>query len=191
VNERREIALRVADAISRALACTQPPYAQSDVPFSHVVRRVELAPRGVSREERDWAAAEYERAAKDFASGSWWPARLKAVIDQHDQAIAPPRVPVEVHALRIGDAAIVTSPFELFLDYALRIKARSPAAQTLTVQLAAGDLMYLPTERAVRGGGYGAMPAVSYVGPEGGAELVEASLQMIQETFAGPARREA
>jgi hypothetical protein len=51
------------------------------------------------------------------------------------------------------------------------------------VQLAAGTGSYLPTERAVRGGGYGAMPAVSSVGPEGGQELVEETLRMVRELF--------
>jgi hypothetical protein len=69
----------------------------------------------------------------------------------------------------------------LFLDYGLRIKARSPASQTVIIQLAAGRGSYLPTERAVQGGGYGAMPAVSTVGPEGGKELVEATLEMIRD----------
>jgi len=92
-------------------------------------------------------------------------------------------VPVEIHVLRIGDAALATNPFELFLDYGLRIKAQSPAAQTIVVQLAAGSGAYLPTERAVQGGGYGAMPAVANVGPESGKELVEATLQMIRGLF--------
>jgi hypothetical protein len=87
---------------------------------------------------------------------------------------------VEIHVLRLGDVVLATNPFELFLDYGLRIKARSAAAQTIIVQLAAGSGWYLPTERAIRGGGYGAMPAVSKVGPEGGKELVEETLQMIR-----------
>jgi hypothetical protein len=74
---------------------------------------------------------------------------------------------------------MVTSPFELYLDYGLQIKARSPAAQTLVVQLAAGRGLYLPTERAVRGGHYGAHPVVAPVGPAGGSELVETTLEMI------------
>ena len=45
----------------------------------------------------------------------------------------------------IGDLGIVTNPFELFLDYALRIKARSPAPQTAVVQLAAGLALMEPS----------------------------------------------
>ena len=184
VSERREIALRVADAVSRALECTPPPSHQTDIPFTHAVCRTALTPRRISREERDWAEQEYQRAVKESEPESWWPTRLKAVVDQHDGTRPTEAVPVELHALRLDNAAIVTNPFELFLDYGLRIKARSPAAQTLTVQLAAGTGLYLPTARAVRGSGYGAMPAVSIVGPEGGRELVETSLKLIQDAFA-------
>lgn len=182
VSERREIALRVADAVERALACTTPP-PTADITFAHSVRRLTLTPRGVSRVERDWAQAEYERVVSSGDTDSWWPQRLHGVVEQHDGLRTAEPVPVELHVLRIGDVALVTNPFELFIDYGLRIKARSPAAQTLVVQLAAGLGWYLPTERAVNGGGYGAMPAVSIVGPEGGAEYVEATLAMIRELF--------
>ena len=39
-------------------------------------------------------------------------------------------MPVEVHIIRIGDVVIATNPFELYLDYGMRIKGRSPAVQT-------------------------------------------------------------
>ena len=186
VSERREIAVRVADGVSRALDCSKP--ATADIPFAHVVRRVGLSPRRSTKEEREWAKAEYERAVQSFEADSWWPTQLRAVADGLQPAEP---VPVEIHVLRIGDLVLATNPFELFLDYGLRIKARSPAPQTAIVQLAAGRGSYLPTERAVRGGGYGAMPAVSTVGPEGGQELVEETLGMIQEVWGAeaPVRR--
>jgi len=188
LSERREIAARVGDAVARALACTTP--GSGDVALAHAVSRVKLTPRSISREERDWAKAERGRYLKGNSPDSWWPQRLQTVVDCHDGIQKAEPVPVEIHALRIGDAVLVTNPFELFVDYGMRIKARSPAAQTLVVQIAAGCGWYLPTERAVRGGGYGAMPAVCKVGPEGGAELVEETLRMIRELFpAGGAGR--
>lgn len=86
--------------------------------------------------------------------------------------------PAEIHILRLGDVAMVTSPFELFLDYALRMKARSQAVLTMTVQLACGDSGYLPTERGVKGGGYSAENYL--VGPEGGQVLVDEVMKRIQ-----------
>ena len=43
---------------------------------------------------------------------------------------------MELHVLRLGDVAIATNPFELFLDYGVQIEARSPAMQTFLIQLA-------------------------------------------------------
>src|SRR5574340_1775725 len=180
VSERREIAVRVADGVERALSCTRP--STDETPFAHRVRRLGLSPRRSAPEERAFAQAEYARAIERFPADSWWPTPLRAVADGVE---ATEPFPVELHVLRIGDLALATNPFELFLDYGLRMKARSPAPQTATVQLAAGRGSYLPTARAVRGGGYGAMPAVSSVGPEGGQELVEATLEMIREWWEG------
>lgn len=72
--------------------------------------------------------------------------------------------------------AIATNAFELFTDDGVQIKGRSPALQTFTIQLA-GAGTYLPTERAVRGGGYGA--EVFQVGPEGGQVLVDKTVEAI------------
>ncbi len=141
------------------------------------------SPRAITQKERDWAEAEYQRARQEGGDDSWWLQGLHAVVECFDGRRAAAPVPVEIHVLRIGDAVLATNPFELFLDYGLRIKAQSPAAQTIVVQLAAGGGDYLPTERAVQGGGYGAAPAVANVGPQGGQELVEATLQMIRKLF--------
>jgi hypothetical protein len=181
ISERQEIGIRVADAVMRALACTRP--ATGDIAFAHAVKHLKLAPREISRAERDWAEAEYARAIRELDPSSWYPQRLKAVVDSFDRQEQAERLPVEVHVLRMGDVAVATNPFELYLDYALRIKARSPAAQTLAVQLASGIGGYLPTARAVAGGGYGAAPSSTVVGPTGGQELVEATLEMIRSLF--------
>ena len=89
--------------------------------------------------------------------------------------------PMEFHVLRLGDAAMATNPFELYLDYAIRIYARSPAAPTLLVQLSGGASGYLPSDRAVPGGGYSADKF--RVGPEGGQVLVEETVRQINTLF--------
>jgi hypothetical protein len=84
---------------------------------------------------------------------------------------------MELHVMRLGDVAVATNPFELYLDYGLRIKARSRAPLTLVVQLSCQDGGYLPTSKAVAGKGYS---AVDYkVGPEGGQVLVGETVRRI------------
>jgi len=86
--------------------------------------------------------------------------------------------PIEFHVLRLGDVAVATNPFELFHDYGVRIKARSPATLTLLVQLSCNNCGYLPTEKAVRGGGYSADKFI--VGPTGGQVLVNETVKRIE-----------
>jgi hypothetical protein len=93
-----------------------------------------------------------------------------------------PNYPIEIHVVRIGDIAIATNPFELYVDYGVRIKGHSPAIQTFVVQLA-GSASYLPTARAVAGGGYGAIPKSCIVGPEAGRELVEATVKLLHDLW--------
>ncbi len=91
-------------------------------------------------------------------------------------------LPVELHALRLGDVGMATNPFEFYVDYGVRIKGRSPAVQTFIVELA-GSGSYLPTERAVAGKAYGALPETSIVGPAAGDAIVEATLEMLTQLW--------
>lgn len=85
--------------------------------------------------------------------------------------------PAEFHMLRIGDVAMASFPFEYFLDYSLRIQARAKALLTLTVQLANGQSGYLPTDKAVQGGGYSAINYI--VTPEGGQQIVDETVSTL------------
>jgi len=182
VTERQEIAVRVADAVERALACTKP---NGETPvFRHIVRELQLAPFPVSQKDIPWHQARYDEwVAGGGDTTSWWPTRLQRVIETANGLHKPEPFTARIHVLRIGDLGYATNPFELFLDYSLRIKARSPAAQTMLTQLTNGSGIYLPSERAVAAGSYGAAAVVCPVGPEGGRELVEATLKMLEELF--------
>ncbi|MGY8674489.1 MAG: hypothetical protein ACKVHO_18105, partial [Verrucomicrobiia bacterium] len=93
-----------------------------------------------------------------------------------------PMFPIEIHAVRLGDVAMVTNPFELYLDYGIRMKGRSPAVQTFVVELA-GSASYLPTERAVRQGGYGAIAKTCVVGPKAGERVVSETLSLLESLW--------
>ncbi|MEI6876779.1 MAG: hypothetical protein WCL50_16810, partial [Spirochaetota bacterium] len=110
---------------------------------------------------------------------------LEAVIRRFEVQRVDPKIAIEVHILRIGDTVLSTSPFELYVDYAMRIRARSPAKLTFHAQLSCDAAGYLPTSRAVAAGGYGALIANGMVGPEGGQILVEMILLEITRLFQG------
>lgn len=89
----------------------------------------------------------------------------------------------EVHIIRLGDIALVTCPFELFLDYGNRLKARSYAEQTFIMQLSCGRGGYLPTEKAEKGGHYSAYVASGNVGHEGGDMMIRIMIDHVNRMF--------
>ncbi len=107
---------------------------------------------------------------------------VKVNLPPQEPPVAPfyttdPIAPMEFHVLRLGDVALATNPFELYLDYGIRIKARSPAVLTLLVQLSCETCGYLPTQKGVEGGGYSADKFV--VGPKGGQVLVDETVKQL------------
>lgn len=137
--------------------------------------RKELEAHPENKQEPRW----YREITMAFSRMGWFRAVETRFRLQQEQ----PRAPVEITAIRLGDLAIATSPFEYYLDFGMRIKARSPAVQTFVVELA-GTGTYLPTERAVAGRSYGAVPASNPIGPEGGQELVERTLEILDAFWA-------
>ncbi len=112
----------------------------------------------------------------------WRMRRVSRVLDRFELQKTQPTMPIEVHVIRLGDMAIATNRFELYLDFGTQIKARSKAVQTFVVQLA-GEASYLPTERSVAGGAYGAVPESTEVGPKGGRELVDQTVELINSLW--------
>jgi hypothetical protein len=88
----------------------------------------------------------------------------------------------ELHVLRLGDVAFATNPFELFVDYGFMITSRSKAKQIFIVQFSGDSGGYLPTQRALEGGGYSAM--ANPIGPTGGKVLVDETIELINALWA-------
>jgi hypothetical protein len=103
----------------------------------------------------------------------------KAVVERCRNQDERPLFEIESHFLRLGNVAIATNPFELYLDFGHQIKARSTAEQTFVVQLCCGEGGYLPTARAESLGGYGGLIINGEVGSSGGQQLVDASVEEI------------
>jgi hypothetical protein len=155
---------------------------RTSVPFAHQVEDVALPVRKVTEQEAAAAQAEIDAltAKGDTSRRRLW---HQKVVDRYREQDQNPTISVEVHALRIGDVAIITNPFELFLDYGVQMQGRSKALQTFVLQLTCGSAAYLPTERAVRGGSYSAVVASNLVGPEGGQVLVDRSVELINSLW--------
>jgi hypothetical protein len=149
------------------------------VVLEHRMEKIDLPWRKVTGKElvdAQKAVAQY----KDDAKEQWKYLWNQSVVDRYEseKAGTSGTFKMELHALRLGDVAIATNEFELYTDYGVQMKARSPAVQTFLIQLT-GSGGYLPTPRAVAGGSYSAIIQSSRVGPEGGQVLVERTIDSL------------
>lgn len=173
-----EVARRIVEAWEDAHDAARKDLHQ-DVVLEHRVEQIQLPYRKVTEAEVAEARKEAAKYANDPAQ-RWNYRWHQAVVERYEaqKSGTEGTFPMELHVLRLGDVAIATNEFELYTDYGVQIKARSPAVQTFVIQLT-GSAGYLPTERAVRGGGYGAVIQSSRVGPEGGQVLVDRTVERI------------
>lgn len=181
---------RLTDLANRVVAAFHEAYAgavqekHADVPLQHTMQDLTLPRREVTLREYELAkakVAEYSAQQGRQTLIYWHGGVVKRYEAQQSNQVEP--YTMELHVVRVGDIAIATNPFELYTDYGLQMKARSPALQTFVVQLA-GPGTYLPSQRAAAGGGYSAIAESNEVGPEAGQILVEKTVEQIKILFA-------
>lgn len=202
MGRRKQVAIRIADAVGAVL-----PYMKKNIEWQPVLRNhfevVGLTRRHVDHQvyltaikdsleykkqfeqqfnlfHENPAMKEKPRWYNDITTTYTLMTRANWVAERYDLERTQPKFPIELHVLRLGDIVMATNPFELYVDYGTRIKVRSPAIQTFLVQLS-GNGTYVPTSRAVVGGAYGTECSSNLVGPEGGQELVEKTVEMINK----------
>jgi len=183
LNRLDEIARRVINAWEESHEGAKKDI-KTDPALSHTVHALGLPERMVTKEEFDAAKADRDESAKDprLSRRTTWQQR---VLDRYErqQAEGAKPYPVEMHAIRLGDIAIATNPFELFIQYGIQMKARSKALQTFVIQLA-GPGTYVPTPIAAAGGGYSAIVQSNEVGPEGGQILTDETVKAVNALWA-------
>ena len=163
---------------------------QCDGIFCHKTFQLDLPLRKASIEQYNHAVRELEYYADKILKKGEFNFEDNARMHIHTGTIRRYRMqqftevhPIEYHVIRLGDIAMATNPFELFLDYGNRIKARSYAQQTFVIQLCCGASGYLPTEKAEKSGHYSAYISSGNVGHEGGDLLVRHTLNEINKLF--------
>jgi hypothetical protein len=93
--------------------------------------------------------------------------------------------PTPVMGMRIGKLGIVGLPGEIFVEYGLQIKARSPFRPTMVVELANDYVGYCPTDRALAEGSYETELARSAkAAPGTERQMVEAALRALGQLAA-------
>jgi Neutral/alkaline non-lysosomal ceramidase, N-terminal len=91
--------------------------------------------------------------------------------------------PTEVQVFKLSeDVAIVSYPGEIFVEFGLEVKEKSPFAHTIIVELANDCCGYVPTRRAFEEGGYEPTPArSSQLDPCAGGMIVEKALNQLNQ----------
>jgi hypothetical protein len=136
--------------------------------------------RRVPSRERVRACTELvQKNPEDAGNTGWTFAKeivlLDAMLAQHPLAEA------EVQAVQIGPAVFLSNPAELFCQFGLDLKSRSPFKFTYPVELANGTVGYVPTGEALssNGGGYETrLTSYSNLEPAAGRQMVEAALEL-------------
>lgn len=200
-NERKDIAERIVAGFSEVYE-----WAKNDImyelPINHAVETLHLSKRLITDDELEFCKQQLENLNrqsyidnKDDPIGTLdynsslkaQRSRYKGIIERYNTQADEPKLPMEVHAVKIGDIAFTTNSFELYMDYMHRIQARSPFTQTFVVQLTGipGKTggSYLATERGTENKGYSACLFCNVVSPEGGQELVNESVRLLKEIY--------
>lgn len=200
-----EIAHRIADAVTRILPVMNKAI-ERDLPLVNQNHELELPRRALSQQDVDDALAQAQKLMAEYETlmaaidadpslkekDPHWYVKPSAayrrskwnreVARRYEKQKTSPTISIESNVVRLGQLAFATNPFEYYLDYGQQIKVQSKAIQTFLVQHV-GSGTYLPTERAVLGGSYGALPASTPVGPDGGRQLSQWTVQAINALF--------
>ena len=172
----RIVATKVADAAWRA---TREMQFHADVPVAMLQREVPLQWRKPSkallqRSQKILALSKEEQAQLPRLE----PLYARRVLNQHQRT---GHADCLVQAIRIGEQAIVSLPFETFVEIGLELKKKSPFKHTLVIELANGSYGYLPTPRHHELGGYETWLGTSKVQKDASEILVRNLLDMLQE----------
>ena len=99
-----------------------------------------------------------------------------------------PVAEVEVQAIQIGPAVLLANPGELFCQYGLETRSRSPFPITFPVGYANDFTGYVPTEEAFgpRGGGYETrLTSCTNLEVQAGRKMVEGALKLARQMKPG------
>ncbi|MDF1862258.1 MAG: hypothetical protein P1U87_18725 [Verrucomicrobiales bacterium] len=112
----------------------------------------------------------------------WRPESFEAA--KNSAAGKPNTREIPVSAARIGPLGIATNAGELFVEWGIDIKKRSPAPHTFVSELTNDWIGYEPTAEAFENEGYETLAGVAFVTLEGIETLVDTSVELLEGLWA-------
>jgi len=98
-------------------------------------------------------------------------------------AAMPHTLNVPVSAARIGPFAMATNAGELFVEYGISVKKRSPFPHTILAELTNAWVGYEPSPLAFEHEGYETLAGANFVSLEGIQRLVDTSVELLQDLW--------
>ena len=152
------------------------------VAVAHYHEDLEVAVRLPAKEKLAWAKGVLERVDQGATVPPF------DIVFAHGATLlqkrfgANPVGTLPIHAIQIGPATIVTQPTELFCQFGLDIKRRSPFPLTSVFSICDGYSGYCPTYDAVMAGGYSGEPIYwTRFAPEAGYQIVDAACRLLSQ----------
>jgi neutral ceramidase len=98
------------------------------------------------------------------------------------EAAESPTYASDVTAFRIGDVAFVSLPGEMFVEFGLMLKERSPFPHTFVATYANDYAGYVTTRKAYAGGSYETWPVLNArIGREGGYAMIDKAVELLED----------
>jgi hypothetical protein len=187
----KEFGYILADAVNSKI-----PAANKDFPSLEIITKTMYIPiQDYTEEELAWSREEgreqlynersfinHRRRLKISVWGVQPPLEKLRMYEAVAPAVSgePWRIPVEIHVFKLSsNTAIVTMPGELFTEFGIDLKKRSPFANTMLIELANADIAYIPTIQGFKEGDYEAVN--SRLVPGSGEKMIDAAVDILNE----------
>lgn len=186
----RKGALYMGELVADAIIHQQkkPPLAryEGDVRHGQAMRKIDFPVWQVTKEEYDWAVQYLNNPDNYTETG--WPKNLFDNGNAHTRKMryesGDKIYPSRIFGTVLGDVVFLSNPFELYVEYADRIRMALKDSVVFDVELSYDCLGYLATPAAVRGGHYSANIFNGVCAPDGGELLVKESVALARDLLA-------
>lgn len=152
--------------------------------LTHVYEDIEIPVRLPDPEKVDEAKQILAYIDTGEAQASWDMLFAHGVALLQEEFGKNPVDTVPVHVIRIGDVLLATQPCELYCQFGIDIKRRSPSQYTGICSITDGYNGYCPTMSGIMGGGYSGEPIWwTRLAPEGGYQIVDTAAKLMNQVW--------
>ena len=177
--QARIVASKTADTAWRAVKKIEN---YDDKPIVAVLQReVDLPYRKPAKREIILAKSLLKKNSKERNDINKRTTSVANRVIEYSGSDHPETEPILIQAVRIGEQAIVSMPFEVLVEIGLEIKRKSAFERTFLIGLANGSYGYLPPPNQHKLGGYETWLGTSRFQTQSSEILIEQLLSMLGE----------